>query len=85
MPGELEAALRQATGLAGELGLAADAVAALAAQMKEAGYPPGQHSAAYRLHYRPAYRVVATGFLPTLLTAGFGPCIRRPTDRRFGR
>jgi hypothetical protein len=72
-PGELEAALQQAAGLAGELGLAAAAVAGLAMQMKEEGYPPGQHSAAYRLHYRPAYRVVATGFLPTVLTAGIGP------------
>ena len=77
VPGELEAALRQATGLAGELGLAEDAVAALAAQMKEAGYPPGQHSAAYRLHYRPAYRVVATGFLPMMLIAGLDPAAGR--------
>ncbi len=71
--GELAAALRQAAGLAGELGLAADEVAALAVRMKEEGYPPGQHSAAYRLHYRPAYRVVAARFLPTVPTEGLGP------------
>jgi hypothetical protein len=72
-PGELEAALRQTVGLAGELGLAADAVAALATRMKEEGYPAGHHSAAYRFHYRPAYRVVATGFLPTVPPVGLGP------------
>ena len=49
VPGELEEALRQAADWAGDLGLAADAVAALAARMQEEGYPPGHHSAAYRL------------------------------------
>jgi len=35
--------------------------------MKEAGYPAMHHSAVYCLHYRPAYRVVATRYLPATL------------------
>ncbi len=73
VPGELERALGQAASWAGDLGLAADAVAALAAQMKEAGYPPVHHSAAYRRNYRPAYRVVAVRFLPASLASSPGP------------
>jgi hypothetical protein len=63
-PGELEQALRSAAGWAADLGLAPDAVAALAERMQEEGYPLVHHSAAYRYRYRPAYRVVAMGCLP---------------------
>jgi hypothetical protein len=45
-------------------------VAALAGDLKAAGFPPVHHSAVYCLHYRPAYRVVAPRFLPAGLRAG---------------
>lgn len=72
VPGELEKALRQTADRAAALGLAADAVTALAGRMQEEGYPAVHHSAAYCLHYRPAYRVVATRFLPEGLVEGLG-------------
>jgi len=73
VPGELEEALRRAADWAADLGLAADAVVALAGRMQEQGYPPVHHSAAYRLRYRPAYRVVAPRLLPAGLLAGPEP------------
>jgi hypothetical protein len=45
-------------------------VAALAVDLKAAGFPAASHSAVYRLHYRPAYRVVAPRLLPADLQAG---------------
>ena len=68
--GELEEAWRRAGEQAEEWGLRAEAVAALAADLKAAGFPAVSHSAAYRLHYRPAYRVVAPRLLPADLQAG---------------
>lgn len=69
-PGELEKALRQAADWATVLGLAAEAVKDLARQMQGEGYPARHHSEAYCLHYRPAYRVVATRLLPGGLVEG---------------
>jgi hypothetical protein len=72
VPGELEKALRQAADWAAVLGLAADAVTALAGRMHDEGYPAVHHSEAYCLHYHPTYRVVATRLLPGGLVEGLG-------------
>jgi len=71
-PGELEEALRRWGARAGELGVPPGEVTKLAGRMKAQGYPAAHHSEAYRTLYRPAYRVVATRFLPPELVPGGG-------------
>jgi len=69
---ELEAVLRWALEHSGRLGLDGTRLKDLTVQMREAGYPAAHHSEAYRIFYRPAYRVVATRFLPPELVPGGG-------------
>jgi hypothetical protein len=69
IPGELPAGLERAAASATQLGLAPGAVAELARSMKDQGYPARHHSTEYARRYRPAYRVVATRFLPAGLGA----------------
>ncbi len=63
---DIERALTEAERLArdGLLPFERDAVTRFAARMGLAGFPAMHHSTAYRAAYRPAYRVVATEFLP---------------------
>jgi hypothetical protein len=47
-------------------------VQAYRSRLEQLGYPAVHHSAAYRTAYRPAYRVVASEFLPVTLRADAG-------------
>ncbi len=84
VPGELEKALRQAGDWAADLGLAADAVTALAGRMHDEGYPAVHHSEAYCLHYRPAYRVVANPLAAGRAGGGARPSGRPVTAQSAG-
>ena len=48
----------------GELNVAASEIASLSVRNRSEGSPAMHHSAAFSAAYRPAYRVVARGFLP---------------------
>lgn len=65
-PDRVEAGLQDAAHLAAErrLSFGESDVRLLLSRMRDAGFPAVHHSAAFRSHYRPAYRVVARAFLP---------------------
>jgi hypothetical protein len=55
--------------LAGRLGISQEALQRFFGEMKTNGYPAVHHSVRFRAYYRPAYRVVASNFLPGEITA----------------
>jgi hypothetical protein len=65
-PDRVEAGLEDAAHLGRErrLSFGESDVRLLLLRMKDAGFPAAHHSAAFRSHYKPAYRVVARAFLP---------------------